>query len=277
MHRIILLSLISLCAFLAGFSAFAAAPEPWQLGMQAAATPVKAEINEFNNLLMVVMTGITLLVLALILFICLRFREKANPTPSKTTHNTKLEVIWTAIPVIILVILAVPSFRLIYLEDVIPEAEMTVKVVGYQWYWGYEYPDHGDIKFDSYLINDEDLQQGQKRLLDVDNRLVVPVDTTIRVQVTSSDVIHSWFVPSMGVQIYAIPGRLNETWMRIEKPGVYYGQCNQICGVRHGFMPIVIEALPKQEFEAWTKQAKEKFATIYRNQNMASLQLASIE
>jgi cytochrome c oxidase, subunit II len=240
--------------------AFAAAPEPWQLGMQPAGSPIKERIEGLHDLLLVIITMITTFVLILLVYTMWRFRASRNPVPTRTAHNTLLEVAWTVIPVLILVIIAIPSFKLLYYQDRAQDAEMTIKVVGHQWYWSYEYPDHGDLRFDSYMVQDEDLQPGQKRLLEVDNRLVLPVDTTIRVLVAGTDVIHSWFVPSLGVQIYSLPGRLNETWVRVDKPGVYYGQCNQICGINHAFMPIAIEAVSKEEFARWLEEAKQKFA-----------------
>lgn len=247
-------------AGLAG-AALAAGPEPWQLGLQPAASPVKERIDGLHDLLLVIITAITVFVFVLLVYTIWRFRASRNPTPTRTAHNTMLEVAWTVLPVLILVVIAFPSFKLLYFQDRAEEAEMTVKVVGHQWYWSYEYPDHGDIKFDSYMLQPEDLKPEQKRLLEVDNRLVVPAGTNVRVLVAGSDVIHSWFIPSLGVQIYSMPGRLNETWMNVEKPGVYYGQCNQICGVNHAYMPIAVEALPKEEFARWLEEAKKKFAT----------------
>jgi cytochrome c oxidase subunit 2 len=189
-----------------------------------------------------------------------RFNQQRNPVPSRTSHNTVIEMLWTVVPVLILIIIAIPSFKLMYYMDRVPNPEMTIKVTGHQWYWSYEYPDQGGLTFDSNIIPEDQLKPGQKRLLDVDNPLVVPADTIIRVQITGTDVIHSWFVPSFGVQEYAIVGRLNESWMKIERPGTYYGQCNQICGVNHAFMPIKVEALSKDAFQHWLGDAKKKFA-----------------
>ena len=240
--------------------AVASEPVPWGLGFQPSATPVKKMLTGFHDMLLVVITLITLFVLGLLVWVVVRYRADKNPTPSKTTHNTLIEVIWTVVPVLILVIIAIPSFRLLYYVDRTQNAEMTIKVVGHQWYWVYEFPDHGGFKFDSYMIQPADLKPGQKRLLDVDNRLVLPVDTTIRVLVTGNDVMHSWFVPAFGVQQYAFPGRTNESWVKIDRPGVYYGQCNQICGVNHGFMPIAVEGVSKEAFQKWVEEAKKKFA-----------------
>ncbi|BBK39608.1 putative cytochrome c oxidase subunit 2 [Allostella sp. ATCC 35155] len=240
--------------------AVAEQPTPWALGFQSPATPVKEAMAGFHDMLLVIITLITIFVLALLAYVVLRFRADRNPNPSKTTHNTLIEVVWTVVPVLILVIVAIPSFRLLYFLDRNPDAEMTIKVVGHQWYWAYEYPDQDGIKFDSYMIQEADLKEGQKRLLEVDNRLVLPVGTTIRVLVTGNDVMHSWFIPSLGVQNYAFPGRTNETWIRLEREGVFYGQCNQICGVNHGFMPIAIEGVSKEAFQRWVGEAKKKFA-----------------
>src|SRR3954464_8012081 len=250
---------------LAGVSALAAVgwaaePHPWQLGMQPPATPVKERIHAFHNELLVIITLITIFVLGLLLYVIVRFSARRHPVPTRTSHNPVIEILWTVVPVLILVIIAIPSFKLMYYMDRAPDAEMTLKVTGHQWYWSYEYPDQGGLSFDSNLIQEKDLKPGQKRLLDVDNPLVVPVDTTIRVQVTGTDVIHSWFVPSFGVQEYAVIGRLNESWMRILHEGTYYGECNQICGVNHAFMPIKVVAMTKPDFEKWLAEAKTKFA-----------------
>jgi cytochrome c oxidase subunit II len=240
--------------------AWADAPRPWELGMQAPATPVKERLSAFHDELLVIIFLITIFVLGLLLYVILRFNQRRNPVPTRTSHNTIIEMLWTVVPVLILVIIAIPSFKLMYYMDRVPNPEMTIKVTGHQWYWSYEYPDQGGLAFDSNLIPDADLKPDQKRLLDVDNPLVVPVNTTIRVLVTGTDVIHSWFVPSFGVQEYAIVGRLNESWMKIEHDGVYYGQCNQICGVNHAFMPIKVQAVSKDDFQRWLVDAKKKFA-----------------
>jgi cytochrome c oxidase subunit II len=238
----------------------AAEPKPWQLGFQPAATPVKERLSAFHDELLIIITLITVFVLGLLVYVIWRFNERRNPVPSRTSHNTVIEMLWTVVPVLILVIIAIPSFKLMYYMDRVPNPEMTIKVTGHQWYWSYEYPDQDGLAFDSNVIPDAELKPGQKRLLDVDNPLVVPADTIIRVQVTGTDVIHSWFIPSFGVQEYAIVGRLNESWMKIEREGTYYGQCNQICGVNHAFMPIKVEAVSKDSFQRWLVDAKKKFA-----------------
>jgi len=236
-------------------------PQPWQLGMQASASPVKENIAWLHNLLLVIITLITIFVLVLLVYVMVRFRASAHPKPTRTTHNTMIEIIWTVVPTLILVIIAIPSFKLLYFMDRTFEADMTLKVNGHQWYWSYEYPDQGGLKFESYMIPEADLKPDQKRLLEVDNRVVLPVDTNVRILVGGTDVMHSWMVSSLGVQIYAVPGRVNETWVKVNKPGVYYGQCNQICGINHAYMPIAVEALSKADFERWVADAKRKFAT----------------
>ena len=255
--------------------AWAEGPRPWQLGMQAPATPVKDRLSAFHDELLVIIFLIALFVLGLLLYVILRFNQQRNAVPTRTSHNTVIEMLWTVIPVLILVIIAIPSFKLMYYMDRVPNPDMTIKVTGHQWYWSYDYPDQGDLTFDSNLIPESDLKPGQKRLLDVDNPLVVPVDTVIRVYVTGTDVIHSWFVPSFGVQEYAIVGRLNESWMKVEHPGVYYGQCNQICGVNHAFMPIKVEAVTKDEFQRWLQDAKKKYARREERGNAVRVAVSS--
>jgi len=249
-------------AYASGASASAVgAPVPGGLGLQAAASPVKERVHDLHDLLLVIITAITLVVLALLAYVAMRYRADRNPTPSGTSHNTLLEVTWTVIPVLILVVIAVPSFRLLYYMDRAHEPDLTVKVTAFQWAWEYEYLDADGLKFESYMLPAEDaVAQGKKRLLDVDEELVVPVGKTIRILTASRDVIHSFFIPSLGVQKYNIPGRVLETWMRVDRPGVYYGQCNQICGVNHAFMPIVVRAVPEAEFTAWLAEARRRFA-----------------
>ena len=247
-------ALVSLCGF--SGSGMAAEPHPWQLGLQEAVTPVLHAMDSFHDLLTVIIFGITLFVAVLLAIVMVRFNARTNPTPSRTSHHTLLEVAWTVIPVIILIVVAVPSFKLLYLAERTPEAEMTLKVTGRQWYWDYEYPDHGDIAFSSYMIPDSEIKPGQRRLLEVDHRVVLPVDTTVRVLVTAGDVIHSWAIPAFGVKKDAVPGRTNETWLRVEKEGVYYGQCSEICGINHGFMPIAVEVVSKEAFAEWVAKTK---------------------
>jgi cytochrome c oxidase subunit 2 len=240
--------------------ASAAQPEPWQLGFQPPASPVMAQLESLHDLLLWIITLISIFVLALLLYACMRFRAARNASPSRRTHHTLLEITWTALPVLILVVIAIPSFKLLYFMDRVHEPEMTIKAIGHQWYWSYEYPDDGNFAFDAYMVDEADLQEGQLRLLTTDNALVLPVDTDIRVLITATDVLHSWAVPAFGVKTDAVPGRVNETWVRIEEPGMYYGQCSELCGDFHGFMPIMVRAVGKEEFEAWTQLAREQFA-----------------
>ena len=241
-------------------SALAGKPEPWQIDYQEPATPVMQQVLDFNNLLTFLIIAIVIFVLVLLAYVMIRFRASANPVPSKTTHNALVEVVWTVVPIMILIVIAIPSFKLLYFQDRAVNAEMTIKAVGHQWYWTYEYPDHGDFEFDSLMIADEDIQGDQVRLLETDNRIVLPVDTDVRILVTADDVIHAWTIPAFGVKIDAVPGRLNETWVRIEREGVYYGQCSELCGVYHGFMPITVEALSKEAFAEWVAGAQVEFA-----------------
>jgi cytochrome c oxidase subunit II len=236
------------------------APRPWEMGMQAAFGPLKQEQIDLHHLVLVIITVITLFVAGLLGWVMWRYNARRNPAPTRTAHNTVLEIAWTVIPVLILVVMAIPSFRLVYYEDRTHDADLTIKVTGHQWYWEYTYPDKNNIDFSSYIIPDDQLKPGQRRLLEVDNQLVVPVGKNVRILTTSGDVIHSWFIPALGVQRYAIPGRTIETWLRADQPGVYYGECNQICGTNHSRMPIVVHAVPEQEFNAWLTQAKTKFS-----------------
>ncbi len=238
-----------------------AAPQPWEMGFQPAVTPVMERIEDFHHLLLVIITLICLFVLALLIWIMIRYNKRSNPTPSKVSHNTLLEVIWTVVPVIILVLIAIPSFRLLYFEAEIPNPDLTIKAIGKQWYWTYEYPQNGNFQFDSLgLSDDAAAKAGEPRLLGVDNPLVVPVDKVVKVVTTGADVIHSWAVPAFGVKMDAIPGRLNVTWFKAEKEGTYYGQCSELCGARHAFMPIEVKVVSEPEFEKWIAGAKKKFA-----------------
>ena len=250
----------ALAASLIGTGASAGEPTPWQMGLQQAATPLMQSIDNLHDILLVICTLITLFVLGLLLYVMWRFRESRNPTPTRTTHNTTVEVLWTVIPVVILVLIAIPSFKLLYYSDTIPKADLTVKAIGHQWYWSYEYPDHGNFTFDATILADDELKEGQPRLLEVDNRIVVPVAKVVRVQVTADDVLHAWAVPAFGVKTDGVPGRLNEVWFKAERTGVYYGQCSELCGVNHGFMPIRVDVVTAQEFNAWISWAKKEYA-----------------
>jgi cytochrome c oxidase subunit 2 len=252
------------CAVMAAPAALAEEPVDWQLGLQAAASPVRERIDWLHDQLLVITAVIALFVLGLLLYVIIKFSAKRHPTPTQTTHNTLLEVIWFAVPCLILLYIAIPSFKLLYYVDRTPNADMTLKVTGHQWYWTYEYPDQGlteavglDVTSSMLVPEDQPVKADQKRLLDVDNPVVVPVGATIRVLVVGTEpAIHSWFVPAAGVQEYAVVGRTNESWMKIERAGTFYGQCNQICGVRHPFMPIEIQAVPKDAFDKWVAAKK---------------------
>ena len=246
--------------FLVSFEAFGKQATDWQLSFQNPATDLMGSVVGLHNIILIVMTLVTLFVLFLLFYVSFRFSAKRNPIPSTTTHNTVVEVLWTAIPIVILVVLAIPSFKLLYQQEKSENYDMTVKVIGHQWYWEYEYPDHGDFYFESYMIQDEDLQDGDLRLLTVDNPLVIPANKNIQILITAGDVLHSWAVPSMGLKTDAVPGRLNETWVNVKEPGVYRGQCSEICGTGHGFMPVVVKVLPESEFIAWANEAKNNYA-----------------
>ncbi len=253
-------SIFSVFFFLASFKAFGKQATDWQLSFQNPATDLMGSVVGLHNIILIVMTLVTLFVLFLLFYVSFRFSAKRNPIPSTTTHNTVVEVLWTAIPIVILVVLAIPSFKLLYQQEKSENYDMTVKVIGHQWYWEYEYPDHGDFYFESYMVQDADLQEGDLRLLTVDNPLVIPANKNIQILITAGDVLHSWAVPSMGLKTDAVPGRLNETWVNVKEPGIYRGQCSEICGTGHGFMPVVVKVLPESEFIAWANEAKNNYA-----------------
>jgi len=235
-------------------------PTNWQLNLLPPASPSAVAIVEFHDWLLVIITLITLFVMGLLLWVMYRYSEKRNPTPTKTTHNTVLEIAWTAVPVIILVLIAIPSFKLLYAQEEIVDIDMTIKAIGRQWYWSYEYPDHGNFTFDANMVPEDELQEGQPRLLTADAAVVLPVDTRIRILVTASDVLHNFAMPALGLKMDAVPGRINETWVSIDREGMYYGQCSEICGAGHSYMPIMIKAVSKAEFEEWAEKAKVEFA-----------------
>ena len=250
---------------LGGGLAWAALGQPvdWQLGLQDAGTPVMEDIVWFHDyLLLGIITAIALFVLVLLLIIMVRFNATRNPTPSRTTHNTLIEVLWTAIPVLILVVIAIPSFKLLFYQLNLPPADVTVKATGNQWFWSYTYPDNGNFEFNSILVPTDKLKPGQLRLLTVDNEMVVPVNKVVRVQTIGADVIHAFAVPSFGIKIDSVPGRLNETWFKATREGVYYGQCSELCGRDHAFMPIAVRVVSEQAFNAWVEDAKKKYAVV---------------
>lgn len=243
-----------------GSRAWAGQPEPWQFGFQDAVTPVMERIDSFHNMLLIILSAISAFVVILLAIVIFRFNAKRNPTPRKFSHNTLIETLWTGIPIIILIVIAIPSFKLLYMQDRTPPADLTIKAIGSQWYWTYEYPDYGELTFDALMLEDYELEEGQPRLLATDANVVVPVGATVRVLVTATDVIHSWAVPAFGVKMDAVPGRMNETWFRADKQGIYYGQCSELCGVGHGFMPITVEVVSQEGFEQWIEWAQEELA-----------------
>jgi cytochrome c oxidase subunit 2 len=235
---------------------------PEQIGFMPAATDHMQDIDDFHNLLLVIITLITVFVMGLLIWVMVRYNARVNPTPANWSHNMLVEIAWTILPVIILVIISIQSFKILFAGEVIPpNVDMTVKAIGHQWYWSYEYPDHGGFTFDALMLGDEDAKKaGEPRLLGVDNRVIVPVNKTVRVIVTSADVIHSWTIPAFGSKIDAVPGKLNETWFRANREGVFYGQCSELCGSRHAFMPIAVEVVSQEKFDQWVTEAKAKFA-----------------
>jgi cytochrome c oxidase subunit 2 len=276
MHMARRLLAVVACGFLslsiapvAGAQGVVGAPQPWEMGMQRSFSPIKDRIIDLHDLVLAIITVITLFVAALLMWVVYRYNAQRNPTPSRTSHNTILEISWTVIPVLILVIIAIPSFRLIYYQDRTPDPDMTIKVTGHQWYWEYTYPDQGNFDIESRYVGDDDLKPGQLRLLDVDNQLVIPVNKKIRILTTSGDVIHSFFIPSFGVQRYAIPGRTIETWLEANQIGTFYGECNQICGLNHSQMPISVRAVSEADFKTWVDQAK-KAASMSQLPKLAS-------
>lgn len=279
-NPIILTLIIALCTI--SNPAFAGIADSWQLGLQDLASKAYSygddgrtiDVAEFHNFVLWIITAITIFVTALLIWVVIRYNRKANPNPSDFSHNTLVEVVWTLIPVLILIVIGIPSYNLLRAQNVIPEAELTIKAVGYQWYWGYEYPDHDGISYMSYMIPEDEIDAaaGQKRLLDTDTQLVLPIDTNIKILVTAADVLHAFAVPAFGIKKDAVPGRLNETWVNIEKPGVYYGQCSEICGTGHAYMPIMVRAVSKQDFAKWIEEAKQEYgsAPSLKTNNFAS-------
>ena len=247
-------------------------PKNWQLGFQEPASQTMRDIVWFHDYMLVpIIVAISAFVLFLMLYVMVRFRASRNPNPSKRTHNVLVEIVWTLVPCLILIVMAVPSFKVLYSQDTIPKADLTIKAIGYQWYWGYEYPDE-NIIFESYMIEEKDLQEGQPRLLATDNVVVVPVNKVVKVLITANDVLHAWALPAFGVKRDAMPGRVNETWFRAEKVGTYYGQCSELCGIKHAFMPIEVRVVSDEDYQIWLSDAKIKFA---KDENLINKKLVA--
>ena len=264
--KLFFLIITGLCALTSLVFAKVGLSENWQLNFQDPATDLMSDIISFHSyILMPIITGISILVLLLLLIVAFRFNSSRNPTASTTTHNTLVEVLWTVIPVILLITIAIPSFRLLYVSETIPKADLTIKAIGNQWYWSYEYPDYGDIVFDANMLNDDELSDPKLRLLETDTQIVVPINKVVKLQITSNDVLHAWTIPAFGVKMDAVPGRLNETWFKANQEGVFYGQCSELCGPRHSFMPINVKVVSEKEFQEWIGFAKEEYASDHIN------------
>ena len=259
---------IVLFSFLSNASSTETLPKDWQLGFSEPATELMSDVIAFHSyILMPIITGISILVLALLLYIAYRYNSNRNQIASTTTHNTVIEVLWTVIPVILLIIIAIPSFRILYTAETIPKADLTIKAIGNQWYWSYEYPDYDDFSFDANMLQDEELSDPSLRLLETDTQIVVPVNKVVKLLITSNDVLHAWTIPAFAVKKDAVPGRLNETWFKAEKTGTYYGQCSELCGPKHAFMPINVKVVSQDEFDNWLNFAKEEYASSKTNFN----------
>ncbi len=247
-------------AVAASGAAHAGQPHPWGLGLQEAASPIKEQMADFHWLVLVIITAIVVFVTGLLAWVAIRYKRSANPTPAQFHHNTTVEVLWTVVPIVILIIIAIPSFRLLYAQHSYPTPDVTIKATGYQWYWEYEYPDEG-FSFGSFMVEDDDLKPGQPRLLAVDADVVVPVGSVVQVLVTAADVMHNWTIPAFGSKIDAIPGRINRTWFEATKTGTFYGQCSELCGVRHAYMPIAVRVVSREDYDAWVAEAKAEYAS----------------
>ena len=242
--------------------------ENWQLSFQAPATDLMSDVISFHSyILMPIITGISLLVLFLLVYIMVRFNSNRNHVASTTTHNTLIEILWTVVPVMLLIIIAIPSFRLLYVSETIPKADLTIKAIGAQWYWTYEYPDHGNFSFDANMLQEHELSDPKLRLLETDTQIVVPVNKVVKLQLTSADVLHAWTIPAFAVKMDAVPGRLNETWFKANKEGIYYGQCSELCGPKHAFMPINVKVVSQMEFEEWISFAQDEYASLETDEN----------
>ena len=259
---------VALISFLSNAGSTETLPKDWQLGFSEPATELMSDVIAFHSyILMPIITGISILVLALLLYIAYRYNSNRNQIASTTTHNTLIEVLWTVIPVILLIIIAIPSFRILYTAETIPKADLTIKAIGNQWYWSYEYPDYDDFSFDANMLQDDELSDPSLRLLETDTQIVVPVNKVVKLLITSNDVLHAWTIPAFAVKKDAVPGRLNETWFKAEKTGTYYGQCSELCGPKHAFMPINVKVVSQDEFDNWLNFAKEEYASSKTNFN----------
>ena len=260
--RILINTIILLTCFISNVMANESLPKDWQLGFNEPATSLMADVISFHSyILLPIIIGISILVLFLLLYISFRFNSNRGHTPSMTTHNTLIEILWTVIPVILLIIIAIPSFRILYTSETIPDSDLTIKAIGNQWYWSYEYPDHGDFSFDATMLQDHELSSPDLRLLETDTQIVVPVNKVVKLLITSNDVLHAWTIPAFAVKKDAVPGRLNETWFKAEKTGTFYGQCSELCGPKHAFMPINVKVVSQKEFELWIEFAQEEYAS----------------
>ena len=266
--KLLSLIFVALFPFLSNAGSTETLPKDWQLGFSEPATELMSDVIAFHSyILMPIITGISILVLALLLYIAYRYNSNRNQIASSTTHNTVIEVLWTVIPVILLIIIAIPSFRILYTAETIPKADLTIKAIGNQWYWSYEYPDYDDFSFDANMLQDEELSDPSLRLLETDTQIVVPVNKVVKLLITSNDVLHAWTIPAFAVKKDAVPGRLNETWFKAEKTGTYYGQCSELCGPKHAFMPINVKVVSQDEFDNWLNFAKEEYASSKTNFN----------
>ena len=264
MKHVLPVLLAALCVAIGGASAFAGTgiSEPYQLGFQTSVTDVGDQIDDFHDLLLILCVAISVFVLVLLIVALVKFNEKANPVPSKTSHNTMIEILWTVVPIFLLLIIAIPSFQLLYKQYEFPKPDLTIKAIGHQWYWSYEYPDQGDFSFEANMLDDEEREAQIKtglpapRLLATDNEVVVPVGKVVHVLVTADDVIHNWTIPAFGSKVDAVPGRITATWFKARETGVYYGQCSELCGINHAFMPITVRVVDDATFKAWTVAMK---------------------
>ncbi|MDA9677603.1 cytochrome c oxidase subunit II [Pelagibacteraceae bacterium] len=242
-------------------------PVDWQYGFQEPATDLMADVINFHTyILLPIITAISVFVLGLLIYIYYRFNSVRNPVASTTTHNTLIEILWTVIPVVLLIIIAIPSFRILYVSETIPDSDITIKATGHQWYWTYEYPDYGDFAIDANMLDDSELSDPKLRLLETDTQIVVPVNKVVKLLITSDDVLHSWTIPAFAVKMDAVPGRINDTWFKVNNEGIYYGQCSELCGPRHAFMPINVKVVSQEEFDEWINFAKEEYASAKTSQ-----------